>query len=121
MVTRFNQDRIPDDVRYLVSKYRLVSVTFQPIVLFGRAVLSKAVTVPNLEKAAEGVNAAVRELRASGVKELKIAFFPHCFLEDVSLAEDHEIASDVERKRLLESVSKRAPRCSSCSRFGRCQ
>lgn len=34
VVTRFNQKAIPDDVRYLASKFRPVSVTFQPIILY---------------------------------------------------------------------------------------
>lgn len=34
VVTRFNQKTIADDVRYLAAKFRPVSVTFQPIVLY---------------------------------------------------------------------------------------
>lgn len=34
VVTRFNQDRVVADVEYLLDRYRPVSVTFQPIVLF---------------------------------------------------------------------------------------
>lgn len=121
VVTRFNQDKVASDVSYLVSKYRPVSVTFQPIILFGRATLSQSISVPNLSSAAVSVNSAVKILRDAGVSELKVAFFPHCLLEDPSIAEDAEASSDEERKNLVGIVSKRSSECASCSRAGRCR
>lgn len=120
VVTRFNQGGILDDVRYLTERYRPVSVTFQPIILFGRAALAQKLTVPDIEVAAMSVNAAIRHLRDAGVVELKVAFFPHCLLEDPDLAEDSSASTDEERRRLVEEIAKTSPGCAGCSRAGTC-
>ncbi len=73
-----------------------------------------------MAKSAASVNRALALLSERGVKERKVAFYPHCLLDEPDVAENVLASNDEVRKKLLERVSKTSPGCASCSRLGRC-
>lgn len=70
-----------------------------------------------MAKSALSVNRALVLLRERGVKERKVAFYPHCLLDEPGVAENALVSNDEVRKKLLEKVSKTSPDCASCSRL----